>query len=127
MAKKSVKLSPGEMELLSILWEHGALSLAEAHDAIGRPAGYTTIQTRLNRLVEKGIVKRSEDRPAKYAASVTPESVSANQLDLLVERVSGGRIVPLVAQLVQDRDLSRQEIIDLKQIIAEAERRPHGK
>ncbi len=127
MKKRSVKLSPGEMEMLSMLWTRGELSLAEAHEAIGRPIGYTTIQTRLNRLVEKGFVARSETRPCKYAAAVTQQAVSANHLDVLVDRVSGGHVVPLVAQLVGDRDLTKQEISDLKRIIQEAEKRTRDK
>jgi BlaI family transcriptional regulator, penicillinase repressor len=125
MKKRSVKLSPGEMEILSMLWSKGEVSLAEAHEAIGRPIGYTTMQTRLNRLAEKGIVKRSDSRPAKYAAAISAESVSANQLDVLVQRVSGGNVVPLVAHLVGDRDLTTQEISELKRIIEEAEKRSH--
>ncbi len=123
MKKASVKLSPGEMEMLGMLWQHGELSLAEAHEAIGRPLGYTTIQTRLNRLVEKGFVQRSDARPSKYSASVTAESVSANHLDVLVQRVAGGHVVPLVAQLLNNRDLSQEEISDLKKLIKDAEKR----
>jgi predicted transcriptional regulator len=76
----------------------------------------------LNRLVEKGAVTRTADRPARYAAAVAPEEVSARHLDLLLERVSGGSVVPLVAHLVRDRALSRADIAELKQLIAEAER-----
>ncbi len=120
------KLSAGEMEMLSVLWEHGPLSLSEAHESLGRPIGYTTVQTRLNRLVEKKLVRRSKDRPARYAAAVSPEDVSANQLEMLLDRVTGGKVVPLVAHLVDDRSLTRQEIGELKKIIREAERRLHG-
>ena len=123
MKSRKVKLSPGEMEMLSMLWQKGELTLAEAHEAIGRPIGYTTIQTRLNRLVEKGLASRSDVRPAKYAAAVSSESVSANHLDVLVQRLSGGHVVPLVAQLVGDRDLTRDEIKELKDIIQKAEKR----
>ena len=61
--KTGQKLSSGEMELMSMLWEHGSLALSEAHEKLGRPIGYTTMQTRLNRLVEKGLAKRSKHRP----------------------------------------------------------------
>ena len=91
MKKKSnTKLSTGEMEIMSVLWEHGPLTLSEAHEKLGRPIGYTTVQTRLNRLVEKGIATRSKERPAKYEAAVSPEDVSANHLNVLVDRVTGG-------------------------------------
>lgn len=116
-------LSPGEMEIMSMLWEHGSLTLSEAHEALGRPLGYTTVQTRLNRLVEKGVVERSTERPARYRPAISAERVSARHLENLVDRVTGGAIVPLVAHLVNDRSLTREEIGELKQLIREAERR----
>ncbi len=53
----SIRANPteGELELLSLLWEHGGLSLSEVHEKLGRDVGYTTVQTRLNRLVDKGL------------------------------------------------------------------------
>ncbi len=119
---KGPRLSAGEMEILQMLWRQGSVALSEAQAALGRAIGYTTMQTRLNRLVEKGVVTRSADRPARYTAAVAPEQVSAGHLDLLLERVSGGSIVPLVAHLVRDRALSSAEIAELKQLIGEADR-----
>lgn len=123
MTEHGKKLSSGEMEMMGMLWEHGPLTLAEAHERVGRPIGYTTVQTRLNRLVEKGVVRKSAERPAKYEPAISPDDVSANHLDLLIDRVTGGKVVPLVAHLVDDRSLTRKEITELKKIIREAERR----
>ena len=117
-----VKLSPGEMELMSELWQHGPLSIAEAHQSLGRPIGYTTVQTRLNRLAAKGLVRKSTDRPARYAAAVTANSIGARHLDDLVERVAGGKVVPLVAHLIQQRALTPGELEQLKEIVSSAEK-----
>lgn len=116
------RLSAGEMEIVQMLWHTGAATLSEAHAALKRPIGYTTVQTRLNRLVEKRVVSRSPDRPARYTAAVAPADVSARHLELLLERVSGGSVVPLVAHLVRDRALSPNDISELKRLINEAER-----
>jgi predicted transcriptional regulator len=116
------RLSAGEMEILQMLWRRGPVTLSEAQAGLEREIGYTTMQTRLNRLVDKGLVKRTADRPAQYAAAVKAQDVSAGHLDLLVERVTGGSVVPLVAHLVRDRALSSTEIAELKQLIAAAER-----
>ena len=108
---------------MSMLWEHGPLTLAKAHEQVGRPIGYTTIQTRLNRLVDKGYAVKTDARPALYSARISPDDVSANHLELLLDRVTGGNIVPLVAHLVDDRSLTKQELGELKRIIRDAERR----
>ncbi len=105
-SEPSPRLSAGEMEILEMLWRDGPVSLSEAQSGLGRKIGYTTIQTRLNRLVEKKLVTRSAERPAHYAAAVQPEAVSAGHLALLVKRTSGGSVVPLVAHLVRDWKLS---------------------
>jgi predicted transcriptional regulator len=122
-SKSLRRLARGELELLQMLWSAGPLSLSEAHRALGERIGYTTVQTRLNRLVHKRLAQRSSDRPARYEAAVTPAEVGASDLSLLVERVAGGSVVPLVAHLVRDRSLSSAELCELKQLIAEAERR----
>jgi predicted transcriptional regulator len=120
------RLSAAELEIMAMLWDYGPLSLAGAHQHFadyGRAIGYTTVQTRLNRLVEKRVVQRSKDRPTLYRAAVAPEQVGAGHLDLLLEKVSRGNVVPLVAHLVSGRSLSAAEIKELKALIAAAERR----
>lgn len=127
MAKRRLaRLTAGELEIMELLWRTAGMTLAEAHRLMGRKVGYTTVQTRLNRLVEKGLALRSKDRPARYRAAVEPNAVSSSHLDLLVKRVTGGSVVPLVAHLVRDRDLSVEEIAELRQLIDEAERRQAG-
>jgi predicted transcriptional regulator len=123
MTRKRIapRLGAGEMEILQMLWREGPVTISEARHALGRPIGYTTVQTRLNRLVDKGIVTRSKDRPSHYRAAVAPGAVSAPHLDMLLERVSGGSIVPLVAHLMKGRSLSAEEIAAIKRLIAETE------
>ena len=78
-----------------MLWRAGGVTILEAQQALGLPIGYTTVQTRLNRLTKKGIAAKSKERPAKYTAAVTPDEVGCSDLDLLVERVSNGQVAPL--------------------------------
>ena len=117
------RLAPGELEMLQMLWKQDGVTILEAQRALGLPIGYTTVQTRLNRLVKKGVVTKTRQRPAKYSALVTREEVSHNDLDLLMERVSDGSAVPLVAHLVNQKDLSASEIQAIKKLVTDAERR----
>ncbi len=93
--RKVPRLGPGELEILQMLWRERGITIWEAQHALRLPIGYTTVQTRLNRLVKKG----------------------------LVDRVSNGQVVPLVAQLVNRRKLSQQEIQAIKQFLDAAQQR----
>jgi BlaI family transcriptional regulator, penicillinase repressor len=125
MGKKRTnsRFASGDLELLEMLWRAGPVTILEAQQALALPIGYTTVQTRLNRLVKKGAAKRTATRPAKYSAAVTPEEVGRNDLDTLVHRVSAGRVTPLVAHLLNSRDLSAEELRELKELVSEAERK----
>jgi BlaI family transcriptional regulator, penicillinase repressor len=129
MAKRSkpARFASGDLELLEMLWRAGPVTILEAQQALGKEIGYTTVQTRLNRLVEKHAAKRTTTRPAKYSAAVTPEEVRGRDLDVLVQRVSAGRVTPLVAHLLNAHDLSVEELAELKQLVAEAEQKSRNK
>ena len=122
---KAVRLSSGELEILSMLWEEGPLTVAQAHERFGRygsPIGYPTMQTRLNRLVEKGHLHRNGRRPAEYKATITPQQVSAGHFRQILDAVGPQKLVPLVAHLISERSLSAAEIDDLKSLLAQAEK-----
>ena len=118
---KQLRLAAGEIEILEILWRHESLTISQAHETLRPKVGYTTVQTRLNRLVEKGLVRRTGLHPAAYEAVIQPDAVSRGDLDSLIRHVTFGRVVPLVAHLVKDRNLSDGEIRELKQLIDDAE------
>ena len=117
--------SSGDLQLLHLLWEHGELSLAEAHQQLGEDVAYTTVQTRLNRMVDKGLATRNKAgrSPIRYQAAVGPDEISATQLDTLVEKLAGGSVIPLMAQLMRSSTLSSDELGELKKLVREAERR----
>lgn len=126
MARKLSRLTPAELEILDVLWRSGGATIAETQGSLARPLGYTTVQTRLNRLVTKGVVVRSAERPARYVATVSPQEVGRNVLSLLVERVTQGGVVPLVAELLRARTLDAEEIQQLRRLLDQLESKADG-
>ena len=111
-----VPLSEGEMELLDLLWKLGPSNLTVVHKNYPRPLGYTTVQTRLNRMVEKGVLTRSNDYPAIYEAIVEKEVASTTFFEKIA-KICGGSLAPLIAHLTQKKKLTPDEIEILKQLI----------
>ncbi|MCL2117619.1 MAG: BlaI/MecI/CopY family transcriptional regulator [Planctomycetaceae bacterium] len=122
--KEPVKLTPGELELLEVFWNHGPQTIAQMHQALhtkGRKPAYSTVQTRLNRLFDKGIIARNGQYPAIYDALVAPEDVSGRYFDLL-ESLCGNNIAPLMLHLTEKRKFSQSELNVLRTIIEKNER-----
>jgi predicted transcriptional regulator len=121
---KTLKLAPGEFELLELFWNNGAMTIAQTHEKLlakGRKLAYPTVQTRLNRLVEKKIIGKSGHYPAVYNAAVRQEDVSGGYYDQL-ESFCGGNIAPLMLHLAEKRDFQPSEIDALKKIIERYEK-----
>ncbi|MDR3234464.1 MAG: BlaI/MecI/CopY family transcriptional regulator [Planctomycetaceae bacterium] len=119
-----IKLSPGELELLEILWSCGALTIAEVHQEFhnrNRQISYPTVQTRLNRLVEKEIIRKNGQYPALYEARLQQSGVTGRYSDLF-DILCGGSIAPLMLHLAEKRDLKPAELEVLKKIIADHEK-----
>lgn len=118
--RQSVKLSPGELEIMEMLWSVGDVSLSQAHQLFlqrNRKIGYTTVQTRLNRLVDKGIVVRDDEPyPAVYRALLKREQISGRYFDLL-EELCGGNLAPLMIHLSNKRKFTPEELDALKSVL----------
>ncbi len=115
-------LTEGELELMQILWQLGPVTILEAQKGFDRPIEYPTVQTRLNRLVEKGLARKSRTRPAKYSSAIEKSQASAGHLNILLDRVAGGSVVPLISQLLEEHSLSEAELDALKTLICRKER-----
>ena len=121
--QKLTRLSPGEAELLELFWEHGPLTLPKAFElytGTGKKPSYSTIQTRLNRMVEKSLLDRSDDFPAIYTANVAREQAQGKYFELLDE-LAGKNLAPLMQHLFEKRSLTPEEIAVMKSILEQIE------
>ena len=110
MGRPAIRVAAGEMEILGMLWSGGPLTIRDAYvgfGAYGKPVSYPTMQTRLNRLAEKGLVVRSEDRPARYRAAVLRDRVTVGHLRELVEKICRRRHRPSRRPVAEREDADR--------------------
>jgi predicted transcriptional regulator len=122
MKKGSRRLTRGDLQILQMLWREERVTIAGAHQALALPISYSTVQTRLNRLVEKGLVRKTRETPTRYEAAIRPADVVESELRTLVQDVSGG-VVPLVAQLFREHQPSATELDEIRALILQAEDR----
>ncbi|MDQ6800094.1 MAG: BlaI/MecI/CopY family transcriptional regulator [Acidobacteriota bacterium] len=111
--KKSTRLSRFELEILEFLWQMGESSVRELQEAIpaeGRPA-YTTVQTIVQRLEQKGAVRRTRKvgNALMFEAVVSRRSAYRRMIDELLE-LFGGSAQPLVAHLLDTGKLTLEDL-----------------
>jgi len=126
--KKSARpLTPLELEVMKILWESGPVTVQGVHQRIQRlrPLAYNTVQTVLTILHRKGKVKRVlEQRAYLYSPTVTQERTAVQALRDLVDRLFGGRPEALVLSMVKNRQLTGEQLSELRKMVEEGDE--HG-
>lgn len=113
----NVKLTKFELEVMSALWELGAASVREIQEKLPekkRPA-YTTVQTIVYRLEEKGAVRRTKKigNAHIFEATVTRKSAHRRLINELLA-LFGGSARPLMAHLVETGKLSLEDVRELE-------------
>ena len=119
---KTTPLTPLELEIMHILWDHGPATVAEVQPQLKAQLAYTTVMTMLGVLLKKGKVKRTQQgRAFRYRAAVSRERATGSALADILERVFGGSADALVMSLVETRGLTAQDLTRLSKAVAEAE------
>ncbi len=107
------KLTKLEFQIMEALWRRGDSSIREIQESFPekrRPA-YTTIQTTVYRLEEKGAVERVKKvgNFHIFEASVSRDEAQRTLIEELLA-LFGGRTQPVVAHLVESGKLTLDDI-----------------
>ncbi len=120
------KISKFELQLLEKLWELGPCSVREVQEGLpekDRPA-YTTVQTMIYRLEEKGAVRRTKKigNAHLFEAVFTRKAVHKRLIGDLLS-LFGGSAAPVMSHLVETGKLTLADVKELEKRLAAAEKR----
>jgi predicted transcriptional regulator len=111
-----------EMELLEALWKLGSASIREIQESLpdSRRLEYTTVQTVVYRLEQKGAVKRVKKigNAHIFEPLVNRKTVSATLIEDFLGAF-GGAPEPFVTHLVESGAISLRELKELEKIAKE--------
>lgn len=107
-------LGERELDVMAVLWELGSGTVTEVLEHLGVPLAYTTVLTVLRNLEVKEYVSREEEgRAHRYYPRVAQQAAQQNALSRLVTQLFGGSPEALIARLVEQHDVSPDELARL--------------
>ena len=110
-------LTPTELEMMNIVWRLGSCSVHQIAEALPpeRRLAYTSVSTVARILEKKGFLESvAQGRTHLYSAAVSKQSYQTKTLDKLVTHLFDGKPSLLVQQLIESRQLSADEIQELR-------------
>ena len=121
---KRADLTRYELELMEVLWDIGSGSVREVQESLPRkkrPA-YTTVQTMVYRLEEKGAVRRVKKigNAHIFEPLISRQSTHRKLVEEVLE-IFGGSARPLMAHLVDAGKLDLSDVRAMEEMLADAE------
>lgn len=104
-------LGDRELDIMGVLWELGSGTVAEVRERLPAELAYTTVLTILRNLEAKGFLRHeSEGKAHRYFPSVAQRTARRTAVTRLIDKLFHGSPEQLLAQLVEDRELSADDL-----------------
>jgi len=113
-----------ELAILRVLWERGASTVREVHDALRttQDTGYTTVLKLMQIMTEKGLVTRDESQRAHvYVARHSQQKMQRQIVADVIDRAFGGSPAKLIMQALSGQKTSAAELNEIRELLAKLE------
>jgi len=113
-----------ELDIMSILWRTGPATVSEVREQLPDELAYTSVLSALQTLEAKGYVAHeAAGRAYRYRPLVASEEAGRSALSRILEKVFHGSAESLLAQLVDERNLTKSELESMRALLESRLRR----
>jgi predicted transcriptional regulator len=117
MGRTLPTITDAEWALLQLLWQRGPSTVRQLTDVLyprGGASEFATVHRLLERLEAKGHVRRERGAGANLFRATRPrDEVVGQEFEVLLDKLCGGSLQPLLSNLVRSRRLTADELRDL--------------
>lgn len=118
-----MNLSNFELDVMRLIWRDKEVIVPDLHRELSaeRDLSYSTVKTIVDRLEEKGAIKRlrTYGRTILYGPAIAEQSLATPLVSDLLRRLFGGEARPLISHLLKDENLSLDDLAYLEEVIAQ--------
>jgi len=114
------RISDAEHAVMEVLWDTAPLTAQDVSERLDSSRNWSsnTVKTLLGRLLAKNVIAHEEQgRRYLYRPLVQREDYVAGESRKLIDRLFGGKLMPLVAHLAERDELSQQDIAEIEALL----------
>lgn len=125
MPPKPIELTEAEWTVIKAVWENEPCSAPTIQEQLFKPMQwtYSTVRTLMDRMVGKGLLRAAKSgKGTVYRTAVTRKQAQRGELLYALKHAFNGALTPMVQCLLDSNDVSREELDQIKQLIAAHEK-----
>lgn len=122
--KKSPQLTEAELRLMDVVWNKGKATVSEVVEALPQDLdlAYNTVLTTMRILEDKGYLRHTKPKAGRaftYHPVVSRQEARGGALKHLLHRFFGNSAEALVLNLIEEENLSRDELQRVRELLKE--------
>lgn len=124
MPSDTVNLTAAEWNVMEFLWEKSPQTAMQLVAQLQLQVGWakSTTMTMLARMEKKGLLRCADlEKPRHYTPAVRREDAVRQETKIFVRRVFRGSVGMMMSSLVEQQELTKEEINHLYAILKKAE------
>lgn len=118
--RKNTLLTRAELRFMNIIWENDESTIRDIRENMpdGENIPYTTVATIVRVLAKKGFLhQRLQGKTMYYKAAVDKRDYESRTIDQMVKNLFNSTPVSLATRLIDDHDLTAEELAEIKAIL----------
>jgi BlaI family penicillinase repressor len=130
MAAPEIELTGAEWTIIKAVWEHEPCAAPAIQEKLFKRTEwtYSTVRTLMDRMAAKGLLTAEKVRnQTLYRSAVTREQAQRGELLYALKHAFNGALAPMVQCLLDTRNVTREELDQVKRLITEHEQQRSGK
>ena len=118
-------ISEAEHQVMKIIWKDNPIMASEIIDVLTKTTDWKpkTIKTLLNRLLTKDAIGYEKSgREYNYYPLIEEADFVKTESRMFLKRIFGGAMKPMLVSMVENKDLTLEDIDELRKYIIEKEK-----
>ncbi|QDV19154.1 Methicillin resistance regulatory protein MecI [Gimesia panareensis] len=124
--QSATSMTDVEWVIMNVVWEQEPCAAGTVQEALAESHGwaYSTVKTTMDRMVTKGLLTRKVIRNLNlFSSAISPDKAKRGELKRLLRRAFNGALTPMLQFLVEEEELTPDEIQQLRELIKQAGRK----
>jgi BlaI family penicillinase repressor len=120
MPQKPIELTEAEWRIIKAVWESEPCAAPAIQETLFKQTEwtYSTVRTLMDRMVAKGLLTAEKVRNTTlYKSAITRQQAQRGELLYALKHAFNGALTPMVQCLLDNNELSAEELAELESLI----------
>ncbi len=124
--KPAVELTQAEWEIMKVVWEKEPCAAGTVQETMAkkRDRAYSTVNTTMDRMAEKGFLQIERIRNLQlFHSCISDVDAKRGEFRKMLKRAFDGALTPMMQFLIEHEGLSKKQASQLRKLVNKAEKR----